>query len=121
MAKLSEKQREEIKELYKSGKGLSEIARMFNCDHSTIFYWVNTVMNAKKIEDRRQRARKTKGYFKKPKVYAKRNSTYPNYRYNVKTLTGKSNSMYADYLAKELARQKKLKILRDTNGQVHEF
>ena len=98
---------EEIKKLYSEGKGLSELGRQFSCDHSTIFYHVNTVFDPKRLELKRQRAREYKNLSGKLKIYVKRKGKYPDYHHKSEVrLDLNKNSQYAEYLKKEKAKDR---------------
>ena len=91
--KLTLEQLEEIKKLYREGKNFSELGRQFGCDHTTIMYHLG-----KTKKSRLQ---------KRTSIRAYKKEINPTYGYNLNTLSKKSNSQYADYLAKYLAKQKK--------------
>ena len=94
-SKLSQTQLEEIKKLYSEGKNSVELGRQFGVDHTTIIYHLG-----KTKKSRLQR---------RTRLYKK--EINPTYRYNLNTLTKKSNSQYADYLRKEQERATRLKHL----------
>lgn len=114
MSKLSISQRNEIKELYKSGKTPVEISKIYFVNHKTIYYHLGLTNR----NDERQRAREYKNLDGTPKIYTKRNGQYPDYhklhksgvpiRHHQSEARNNlaKNSLYAQYLKKELAKDK---------------
>ena len=110
MPKLSSEQIAEIPKLRQAGMSYPKIAQKFGLkSHQSIIYHCKK-NDFEWMEIRRKRAREAKGYFKGPKE-----------RLIETGIDRQKSSLYAEYLRRENERLAKTKIVRDVNGQEHQF
>ena len=110
MPKLSSEQIAEIPKLRQAGMSYPKIAQKFGLkSHQSIIYHCKK-NDFEWMEIRRKRAREAKGYFKESKE-----------RVIETGIDRQKSSQYADYLRKENERLARTKIVRDLNGNEHQF